>query len=149
MGEVKTDLVVTGYIFNEDKLLLIHHNKLNLWLPVGGHMEQNENMDEALRREVKEETNLEIEFLQSAPIPLSGNTHTNLSNPFHVSMHSVGDHDHCSLFYICKAKNIGSLSINKELKNYKWVKQEDLNDNSIPKDVQHIAKIAFEQYNSN
>ena len=38
--------------------------------------------------------------------------------------------------------------VEKELKNYKWVKQEDLNDNSIPKDVQHIAKIAFEQYKS-
>jgi len=38
------------------KVLLGLHQKLLMWLPPGGHMEENENPMEALQREVKEET---------------------------------------------------------------------------------------------
>jgi uncharacterized cupin superfamily protein len=31
---MKTDLVVAGYIIHQNKVLLIHHRKLDLWLPV-------------------------------------------------------------------------------------------------------------------
>ncbi|MCX6709315.1 MAG: NUDIX domain-containing protein [Candidatus Woesearchaeota archaeon] len=55
---MKTDLVVSAYIFNQDKVLLIHHKKLNLWLPVGGHIDKDETPDEAILREIKEETPL-------------------------------------------------------------------------------------------
>ena len=55
MEKRKIDLVVTGYIFDENgRQLLIHHNKLNMWLPPGGHIEANETPDEALVREIKE-----------------------------------------------------------------------------------------------
>ena len=53
--ERKIDLTVGGYIFNNNKVLLILHNKLNLWLPLGGHIDANETPDFALQREVKEE----------------------------------------------------------------------------------------------
>ncbi|MCH7568105.1 MAG: NUDIX hydrolase [Nanoarchaeota archaeon] len=141
---MKTDLVVTGYIFDKDKLLLIHHNKLNKWLPVGGHIEKDETPDEALAREIKEETNLDIEILNKSKIPLEGNTKKNLSTPFYVNVHSVGDHDHCSFFYICKALNPAQLKINDELRGSKWVSKSDLHDDSIPSDVKHIALQAFE-----
>ena len=52
---MKTDLVVGGYIFHNNKLLLIHHNKLDLWLPVGGHIDPNEIPDDAIKREAQEE----------------------------------------------------------------------------------------------
>ena len=64
--------------------------------------------------------------------------------PFHVSVHSVGDHDHCSFFYVCKAMNSEQLQINKELKNYQWASKEDLDQEHIPKDVRAIAIKAFE-----
>ena len=57
---MKTDLVVAGYIFSKDKVLLIHHKKLDLWLPVGGHIEKNETPDEALLREIKEEIGIDV-----------------------------------------------------------------------------------------
>ena len=145
---MKTDIVVTGYIFSDDKLLLIHHGKLNLWLPVGGHIEKDEVPDDALIREIKEETNLDIEILKSDYIQPVGNTIRVLKIPFHVSVHSVGDHNHCSLFYICKALNSESLKINSEVKNFKWIKKEDLNGNEIPQDVIEIGKKAFEEYES-
>lgn len=143
---MKIDLVVTGFVFSNDKVLLIHHNKLNLWLPIGGHIEENETFDNALKREIKEETNLDIEILNMPIIPLEGNIKENLATPFYANVHPVGDHDHCSLFYICGALNPEELKINKELKAYAWFSKEDLNQDHVPADVRNIALKAFELF---
>lgn len=143
---MKKDLVVTGFVFAKGKVLLIHHSKLDLWLPIGGHIEKNETFDEAMKREIKEETNLDIEFLNKSEIPEDGNVKETLAIPFYVNVHSVGDHDHCSLFYVCRALNPNKLKINKELNDFKWFSKKELNQDHIPKDVQNQAKKAFEIY---
>lgn len=142
---MKTDLVVSGFIFLDNKVLLIHHKKLDLWLPVGGHIDENETPDEALVREAKEETNLDIEILNNLNFPLEGNIKKNLATPFYVNVHSVGDHDHCSLFYICKVINPKDININEEeLKNFKWFSKEELHNPEVPIDVRNQAIKAFE-----
>ncbi len=146
---MKTDLVVTGYIFHDDKLLLIHHNKIDKWLPVGGHIEKDETSDQALLREIKEETNLDVDIISEEEIPLIGSTKQNLATPFYVNVHSVGDHDHCSFFYVCKAKNQGELKINNELRDFKWISKEELNSDSVPEDVKAIGQKAFELISKN
>jgi 8-oxo-dGTP diphosphatase len=117
-----------------------------LWLPVGGHIDKDEMPDEALLREIKEETDLDVKILNSSDIPLEGNVKKNLKIPFYVNVHSVGNHDHCTFFYVCKALNPESLQINKELKNFKWVSKDDLEQDFIPVDVKNIAKKAFDQF---
>lgn len=52
------------YILKEERVLLIHHKKLDKWLPPGGHLDPNETPPEAARREAREETGLEIEFIK-------------------------------------------------------------------------------------
>jgi 8-oxo-dGTP pyrophosphatase MutT (NUDIX family) len=62
------------------KVLLGLHQKLQMWLPPGGHQEENENPFEALIRETKEETGFDVtsylpkitildERVASLPIP--------------------------------------------------------------------------------
>lgn len=143
---MKTDLVIGGYIFNNNKLLLILHRKSSTWLPVGGHIEENETPDEALKREVKEEVNLNIEILGESDIPVCGSTKKNLAIPFYVNVHNVGDHDHSCFFYICRAKNPKDLKINKELTDFGWFSRDGLNDKKIPDDVRSIGLAAFEIY---
>jgi 8-oxo-dGTP diphosphatase len=140
---MKTDLVVAGYIFYENKVLLIHHSKLDLWLPVGGHIEPNETPDEALLREIKEETQMDVEIVNNNCMELVGNVKKNLSLPFNVNVHSVGDHYHCCFFYVCKAKS-NQIKINKELKNFAWFSRQDLNKNHVPVDVKNMALKGFE-----
>jgi ADP-ribose pyrophosphatase YjhB (NUDIX family) len=50
------------FIYFDKKVLLIRHKLLNLWLPVGGEREGNETPLETARREVLEETGLEVKF---------------------------------------------------------------------------------------
>lgn len=141
---MKTDLVVAGYIFHKGKVLLVHHKKLELWLPVGGHIDKNETPDGALLREIKEEVGIDAEILNKNNAPLKGNIKKNLAIPFYVNVHSAGDHEHCCFFYICKAINPEKLRINHELKNFGWFSKEDLNKHYITTDVRNIALKAFE-----
>jgi 8-oxo-dGTP pyrophosphatase MutT (NUDIX family) len=146
---MKTDLTVGGYLIHEDKVLLIHHRKLDLWLPVGGHIESDENPDEAMIREFQEETGIEIEILGKGDLPIEGYVKFNLATPFYVNVHSVGDHDHVGFYYVCKVLNLDNFKINKkELKNLAWFSKEDLDQNKIPRDVKSQALRAFEFYDS-
>jgi 8-oxo-dGTP pyrophosphatase MutT (NUDIX family) len=65
---MEKEFVSSVYIIKNDKVLLIFHQKLQKWLPPGGHLELNETPCEAARREVKEETGLDIEFLSQSPV---------------------------------------------------------------------------------
>ena len=144
---MKIDLVVAGYILHNNKVLLVHHKKLGLWLPIGGHINENETPDQALIREVKEEVGINIEILNENSIPLKGNIKKNLAIPYYVNVHSVGDHDHCCLFYICKVINQEKLVINKsELKGFNWFNKDDLNQEYIPIDVKNQCLKAFELF---
>ncbi|MBW2987959.1 nucleoside triphosphate hydrolase [Candidatus Woesearchaeota archaeon] len=142
---MKTDLVVAGYLIHRNKVLLIKHKKIGKWLPPGGHIEPNETPDEALKREIKEELNLDIEILNTTRVAEEGNIKQQLAVPFYVNVHSVGSHDHCCLFYICKPKNPEQIALNQaELDGYKWFTKEELKQ--VPVDVKNIALKAFEVY---
>jgi 8-oxo-dGTP pyrophosphatase MutT (NUDIX family) len=143
---VKTDLTVAGYIINNGKVLLIHHRKLNLWLPVGGHIDKDETPDEALLREIKEEVGIDAEIIGKSPVPLIGNAKKNLALPFHTNLHSVGDHDHYCLFYVCSPLSQKVELKLDEVKSAEWFSKEELQQERVPLDVRHIALHAFEIY---
>lgn len=48
---------------NENKFLLVKHNKATNWTLPGGHIEEWKSLYEALEREIKEEFNLNIKIL--------------------------------------------------------------------------------------
>ena len=140
---MKTDFVVAGYIFDNNDVLLIKHKKLGLWLPVGGHINRNETPDEALLREIKEETNLNVKILSQNNISQEGNVKKNIPVPFHANVHSVGNHDHCCFFYLCKALNPAKLRINNELDGFRWFSRKELSSKEVPADVRNIGLKAF------
>ncbi len=53
---------VSAVIFNEGRVLLAHRRDIDWWNLPGGGMEAGETVDEALKREVLEETGLEVEI---------------------------------------------------------------------------------------
>lgn len=139
-------IVVAAYIFNGEKLLLIHHKKLDMWLPVGGHIDKNETPDAAVIREAREEVGLDVEIIQTDATPQCGQMKEKLCVPFHVSVHSVGDHDHCCLNYVCKVKSENVEMNSRELKDFKWFSKEELNQEHISEGVRAEALTAFKVY---
>jgi 8-oxo-dGTP pyrophosphatase MutT (NUDIX family) len=144
---MKTDLVIEGFLICNNKLLLIHHKKLDLWLPPGGHIERDETPDEAVEREFKEELGLEVEILNRNDVHMGGNIVKQLAVPFYVNVHNVGDHDHCCFFYLCTTKYPEKIKVNKsELKDFCWFSAGELDQKFVPADVRNIAMKAFDLF---
>ena len=53
----------TGFVISENHLALHWHPKVKAWLPPGGHIEPNENPVQAVLREIKEESGLDVEII--------------------------------------------------------------------------------------
>ena len=143
----KTDLVIAAYIINNGRILLVHHAKLDKWLPPGGHIEANETPDEAVLREIKEETGLDAEFVHKEEVTKDKNDSiiAQLALPFYANVHNVGDHNHACMFYLCRARS-DQVTVSHESKGHKWVTLVELmSSNDIPSDVKKIGKLAFEK----
>ena len=64
----KMDFTVETFIVHKNKVLLRKHDKLKIWMSVGGHVELDEDPVEAALREVKEEVGLDITLYQKKTI---------------------------------------------------------------------------------
>jgi ADP-ribose pyrophosphatase YjhB (NUDIX family) len=65
--ETTRHFTATTFVVNDGAVLLHEHDKLDLWLPPGGHIEQDELPHRAALREVREETGLDVKLLRDAP----------------------------------------------------------------------------------
>lgn len=137
------DSVVGAYIVNDfGRVLLIKHRRLNKWLPVGGHIEEdkNETPDDATRREIREEVGLEVTFMHY-PEPRKCNMRE-YALPFYVNVHPIdtgGTHRHYCLYYACEPKKGGKMKINrKEIKAAKWCHRGNLNFMNPPMSEEEI-----------
>jgi len=138
MNKKTLDTVVAGYLIKNYKVLLVHHKKLGKWLPFGGHIDDNETPDDALRREAREELGIEIEFLQY-PEPRRGNK-KEYALPFYVNVHHITeDHLHYCLFYLCKLNSKKITPNLKELNTYGWFNRESLQGSLVPESVRRTS----------
>ncbi len=135
----KLDIVVAGYVTDGERIILIHHKKLDKWLPFGGHIENDEIPDDALRREAKEEIGAEIEFLHY-PAERRGNMRE-YASPFYQNVHRIKEgHRHYCLYYLCRLKDGESIKPSKdEMHDYKWVHEDDLEKLEPPLNEGDIA----------
>ena len=115
----------TCYIVKDDKFLLIYHKKFQKWLPPGGHAEENELPTETSRREVKEETGLDIEFLRQENLWIDDWNATSFERPFLCLLENIEAskkgpaHQHIDFVYV--ARPIGGTQIDG-----KWFTLEEI-----------------------
>jgi 8-oxo-dGTP diphosphatase len=147
----KLKTTVTAFIFHDGKLLLVKHKKIGKWLHVGGHVEENEALDEALEREIKEEVNLKVKFLEVYNYQKASPKHgfRELPRPFYIHKRDSGSHRKMSFDFVCVAENIRGLKIlTAELNGYKWLSEEEIkNSKELWEPIKLLALKAFEVYN--
>ena len=57
----------TGFVVHGNATLLHWHQKVQEWLPPGGHVDPNEDPVQAVLREIKEETGFDVEIVPTQP----------------------------------------------------------------------------------
>ncbi|MST00004.1 MAG: NUDIX domain-containing protein [Pedosphaera sp.] len=104
----KIDFTVAIFIVHQDKVLLIHHRKLDKWLPLGGHIELDEDPEQAALREAREESGLEVELIGERPPTTELGTRA-LIGPRFLDIHRISaTHEHIGMIYWARPKH-GSL----------------------------------------
>ena len=100
----KIDFTVAIFVVHDEKILLIHHRKLDKWLPLGGHIELDEDPEQAALREAKEESGLDVELLGERA-PTTGPGTRALIAPRFLDIHRISDsHEHIGLIYWARPK---------------------------------------------
>lgn len=61
--ELTRHFVATVYVVVDGAICLHEHDRLEMWLPPGGHIDRGETPHEAALREVHEETGLEVDLI--------------------------------------------------------------------------------------
>ncbi len=142
------DFVVSAYIVHKDKVLMIYHGILDEWLPIGGHIELDEDSDEALFREIKEESGLsekQLKFIDNKPRMTAKGTKF-LLTPQYVDIHDFHakpGHKHLVLIYFVKSKTQNVKLKEDEHRAIKWFTLRDLDRTKMRPAVRFYAKQAL------
>ena len=90
--ETTRHFVATTYVVREGATALHPHDRLGMWLPPGGHLDRDELPHEAAKREVKEETGLDVELLAETG-DVDSPTVENLPQPAAFLLEDIHVHD--------------------------------------------------------
>ncbi|MBI3875500.1 MAG: NUDIX domain-containing protein [Verrucomicrobia bacterium] len=122
----KIDFTVAIFVVHRGRVLLVHHRKLDKWLPLGGHIELDEGPEQAALREAKEESGFDVELLGERPPTTEPGTRA-LIAPRFLDIHRITDtHEHIGLIYWAQPKN-GALALAaEEHHDIRWVRAEEL-----------------------
>lgn len=128
----KIDFTVALFIVHEGKVLLVHHRKLGKWLPIGGHIELDEDPEMAALREAREESGLEIELLGERPPTTSEGTRA-LISPRFLDIHRISDtHEHIGMIYWARVKSGEATLAEAEHHGIRWCSREELEELQPP-----------------
>ena len=106
----KIDFTVAIFVVQNAQVLVILHRKLGKWLPLGGHIELDEDPEQAALREAREESGLEIELLGERPPTTEPGTRA-LIAPRFLDIHRIhATHEHIGMIYFARPVG-GSLAL--------------------------------------
>jgi 8-oxo-dGTP diphosphatase len=117
--------VSCGLIIDDTKFLITQRSKNKKEFPLywelpGGKSQENESIKECLKREIKEELNIDVEY----------------KNTIYIKKNYLNKYD---LYYCLCSSNFTNLQINDELQDYKFITYKELNNYTlIPSDIDII-----------
>ena len=128
----KIDFTVAIFVVHDGKILVIHHRNLDKWLPLGGHIELDEDPEQAALREAKEESGLDVELIGERP-PTTGLGTRALIAPRFLDIHRISaTHEHIGMIYWARPRN-GKLALAAaEHHDIRWCSSEELDSLQPP-----------------
>jgi ADP-ribose pyrophosphatase YjhB (NUDIX family) len=129
----------------EDRVLLVHHNKIGLWLYPGGHVDPNEAPAEAAVREVVEETGVRAVLLGEpafAHTAVQGHAAPWAVIEMDVTDSKDGQHRHIDFVYVCRASGGDLAAQLEEVACARWVPVADVAGLSTPAELPELVATA-------
>jgi 8-oxo-dGTP pyrophosphatase MutT (NUDIX family) len=120
-----------------DKVLVIHHTRLGVWLPPGGELHPGETPLEAAARELLEETGLTGRFPRTSDVD---GTPPGLIG---YEEHPAGTKGlHLNFVFVCDVDG-DAVRPNDEFTRWRWVTLDDGPWDEAPPNVGQLAKVAL------
>ena len=123
------DYTVETFVVFNDKVLLRFHDKYGIWLSVGGHIELDENPNQAAIREVKEEVGLDVNLYDKLlPLREKNGSYEELIPPYFMNIHKISEtHKHIAMVYFAKAFTDKVVeSENEKSAGWKWMTKREI-----------------------
>lgn len=140
----KIDFTVEVFLVYQDTVLLRKHDKYNIWLSIGGHVELDEDPNQAAIREVKEEVGLDIVLESSLkPFEMQTQKYQELIPPYFMNRHRLSEtHEHVEMVYFAKAPTdqITETVEREKSSAIKWFTKSEIEANTeINEAIKHYA----------
>jgi 8-oxo-dGTP diphosphatase len=138
-----------GVILHRGKILMFKHKKLRKWLFPGGHVEANEDPLEAVIRETKEETGLDIKVIDAGKgTRLKYKEVIEPQRPLSILIENVHYgkklHVHFDFVYLAKLGDAREIiTQEEELGEFRWFGRKDVDLADTSEDVKDMMRLAF------
>ena len=124
----------SAWILNatKDKVLLVHHAKLNKWLQPGGHIDAAETVLDAAKREVAEETGVTVLSCDE--------------KIFDVDIHVIParktepEHFHFDVRFLFVADDLQPLLLSEESHDLKWIALSEVSFSNPERSIQRMVE---------
>lgn len=135
---------VSAVILDADRVLLVRHRRLGRWMYPGGHLEPDEDPVDGLRREIREELNIEIALVDRPPV---GHTAVKvLPAPFLMlafdTTESARVRRQIDMVYVCRSLGGTPVPQDSELSGYAWVRVDEVATLDVPPELPDIIRAA-------
>lgn len=155
-----------GLLIHKEKVLLVKHKKLGVWLAPGGHVDEGELPHQAAEREFWEETGLQVKvfdpfFIRSSeltehlPLPIESNLHwvseenfkrrqKDSKNYQREKQWKKGCEQHFGFLYLVRATGGYDFKQNdEETDGIAWFGLDELDDLETYQDIRDEIRLAF------
>jgi 8-oxo-dGTP pyrophosphatase MutT (NUDIX family) len=126
------DFVVSIFLVHRDKALLVYHKKYDEWVPIGGHIDLDEDPEEALFKEIREECGLKVRVLSTKPSIAHPGVKPILT-PSYVDVHRISKtHKHIAFIYLGVASSDRVKLLEREHREYRWLSEKEIRIGALP-----------------
>lgn len=138
--EITRHFTSTTIIVHDNKALLHLHKKLDIWIPVGGHIDRDELPQEAAIREIKEETGLEVKLYNPDKQIHMGDV-LQLLRPMHILLENINKfHQHIDFVFYATSDSDKLHPQDGETNNLKWFTSEEIKQlKGAPKNTKKLS----------